>query len=635
MNTGTRTLILATLLAAAGCSSEVGGGGAPLGSAAPPGAALPGAVDPITGLPLMPAPAATDPVTGLPLAPTPSMPVDPANPAVPGMPRDPANPAVPVDPANPANPADPVDPIGPVGPGLPPEPLPECNAPIPGTTQIPRLTAIQYNRTMRDLLGVTSSPASLLATESAGVMTSLAWAGYQNAADTVAAEVMADPTLKANFMKCTPAGDGAACLTETVAEFGRRAFRRRLTAEETAGFQAIIADGAAITASGTPDEVAEVILSVFLMAPAFLQRAEIAETPAGSAYQLSSHEVAARLSYTLWGSMPDEELDAVADADMLQTKEQILTQAQRMVADPKTRDVAADFHRVYLHLSGGSRWDSARKEAEIFSGFEALIPDLIGETEALFDGVFAAGGTFQDLLTTNAAYVTSQTAPLYGLESSAYGSELTRVELTDGTRPGFLTRAGFLAAYSGTDRTSPILRGAFILKDVLGIDPGAPDPAAAMTPLPPIDATIDTNRKQVEKQTEPASCAGCHETFVNPPGFVMEAFDTTGAAQTTERSTGAPIDTVADVRYGTTGTPETTSTPAEMMAKIAAALSAQRHYAEKWTGFAYQRVLAPRDDCTLDALGERLTTGRYTIQNLLRDLTQTDSFQTRALEVTQ
>jgi hypothetical protein len=261
------------------------------------------------------------------------------------------------------------------------------------------------------------------------------------------------------------------------------------------------------------------------------------------------------------------------------------------------------------------------------------VVDLIKETERVFDGVFSGGGSFQDLLLSNTAYVTAKTAPLYGLPAANFGAEPTAHEL-DGSRPGFLTRAGFLSAYSSPDRTSPILRGAFITKEVLGIDPGTPDPNALNTPLP-TGPDLDTNRKQVQAQTGSGTCAGCHTVFINPPGFVLEAFDTAGAPQTHERETGVAIDTAAEVRFAPNGDAIPVTDPVDLMQRIAASESAQRFYAEKWASFAFERSLSPLDDCNVDHITRKLTTGGYSIQSLILDLTQTDSFRIRALGATQ
>ncbi|HYP89857.1 MAG TPA: DUF1592 domain-containing protein, partial [Polyangiaceae bacterium] len=227
-----------------------------------------------------------------------------------------------------------------------------CAPGIQATSQIPRLTNAQYDRTVRDLLGVTglkasgdAVPSSILATDQAGSLTSLGWSSYDSVAKMISAQVMADAALKTKFLKCSGATTDATCLHDTVVSFGRKAFRRPLSTDEVAAFDAIIAKGPTITKTGAPDEVAEALLYLFLISPSFLQRGEITETADGAGhFTLSSYEVASRLSYMLWGSAPDDVLNQAADANQLSTPEQLKAQAERMLAMPQARDMVGAFH---------------------------------------------------------------------------------------------------------------------------------------------------------------------------------------------------------------------------------------------------------------------------------------------------
>ena len=531
------------------------------------------------------------------------------------------------------NPGDPNNPAAPV------DTNPNCTQGVVATSQIPRLTNAQYDRTVRDLLGISglsassnAPPSSILATDQAGSLTSLGWSSYQSVAEMIAAQVMADPTLKANFLKCTPSGDGKACLHDTIVQFGRRAFRRPLTDTEVAGFDAIVAKGAQITPTGAPLEVAEALLYMFLVSPSFLQRPEITETADNAGhFTLSSHEVASRLSYLLWGSTPDDALNQAADANQLGTPDQIMTQAQRMLKMPQAHDMVSDFHRTYLLMGTNTRWDNTNHDTSLFPAFKKeLVPVIQQETEKFFDYItFTKNGSFTDFLLSPIAFVNAATAPLYGLDPSKFGADLTQTELDPAQRPGFLTRAGFLNAFSAYNRTSPILRGAFIAKQVMAVPIGSPPPGAEATPLP-ATADLDTNRKQVDQQTSGAACSTCHHNFINPPGFAMEAFDAAGAWQTKEKATGVAIDTSVDAMIDAKTVH--LNGPAELMAKIAASPGAQRSYAEKWVAYAYERASNPTDACTVNQLAAKLTTSGYTVLNLIADLTQTQSFRLRAVE---
>jgi hypothetical protein len=521
-----------------------------------------------------------------------------------------------------------------------------CNPGVVATSQIARLTNLQYERTIYDLLGVTAidgAPvSSVLATEQAGGLTDLERSAYETAATKIAAQVIASTTLRSNFLKCTLTGDGKQCLYDTIAQFGRRAFRRPMAADDTARFRKLVDEGAMLTATGTPTEIAELVLYAFLVSPSFLQRNEISEaqTAGTGMYRLTSHEIASRLSYTLWGSIPDATLDQAADAGQLATPEQVKAQAMRMVADPKARNRISEFHRYYLHITANSPWNNVVKDTTMFSFFTpTVVPTMIKETEVFFDEIaFVKKGTFQDLLLSPVAFVNKALAPYYGLSAASFTDELKATMLDAKQRPGFLTRAGFLNAYAAGSYSNPIKRGAFVMKDVLGIDPGSPPPGAEMTPLPAASDTLNTNRKRFEALSNlAANCMGCHVTYINPPGFALEAFNAAGLWQTTETWSGQPIDTNATVvvdRVGDQNVTKPVTGPADLMAAIAASPAAQHQYAKKLVSFAFERNGNPLDCGTVNTLAGSIATGSYPLLNVMADLSQSESFRVRAVEAT-
>jgi hypothetical protein len=512
---------------------------------------------------------------------------------------------------------------------------------IAPTSQVPRLTNAQYDRVINDLLGVQTlkasnnvPPSTILATDQAGGLTDLGWSSYQSVADMIATQVMADANLKKNFLKCTPTGDGKACLHDTIIQFGRRAFRRPLTTDEVARFDKLVTDGPTITATGTVDEIATTLLYAFLVSPSFLQRGEMTETSDGAGnYALSSHEVAQRLSFMLWGSVPDDALSQAADANQLATPAQILTQAQRMLMSDKARLKIADFHRYYVLMAPNTRWDNINKDTTQFPSFSpSMVPTLMAETEKFFDGVaMVKKGTFQDLFLSPLAFVNASTAPLYGLSASGFTADFKETMLDANQRPGFLTRVGFLNAYAFYNRTSPIHRGAFIMKQVLGTPIGTPPPGAEATALPPASADLNTNRKQVAAQTAGGVCESCHYPFINPAGFAMEAFNAVGTWQAAEKVSGAPIDTTADVMID--GVTKHVTGPLELMMAIAASPMAQHRYAERLTAYMLEREGEPLDCGLVNDLTNKIAPGGYTLLNLITDLTQAPQFRTRAVGV--
>ena len=235
------------------------------------------------------------------------------------------------------------------------------------------------------------------------------------------------------------------------------------------------------------------------------------------------------------------------------------------------------------------------------------------------------------MFTSPVAFIDKDLAPIYGLSAASYGTTLSMVNLDTTQRAGVFTHAGFLASYSSYNRTSPILRGAFIEKQVLCRQIPAPPPDATSTPVPPASTDLDTNRKQVASQTSPAQCAGCHAPVVNPPGFTLENYDSIGTWQTAEKSTGTAIDSTADVAIGNNVVH--VAGPVDLMTKIAASPEAQSCYAQRLVTFSYGRELTNQDVCTVQMMAGKMNTSGYNIIALLTDLTQTQSFRYRAKEL--
>jgi hypothetical protein len=517
------------------------------------------------------------------------------------------------------------------GTGMPGTGTTPCTAGVPATSQLPRLTHLQYDNTIRDLVGISGNPSSQLAPDGVGSVDQRAWDGYQAAATAVATQVMANAAARSMAIPCTPSGDGSACAKQLVDSFGQRAFRRPLTADESARFLSLYTNRATITANGTFDEAAELIIRSFLQSPSFLTRAEISETADATGIALNSWEMASRLSYLLWQSMPDAALFTKAAANGLATAEGVLGEATRMLADPKARAAIGAFHESYLLMGPATRWTEGTHDTKVFPAFKAsLVPTLSDEAKRFFDYItFDLKGSFQDLITRPVAFVNKDLAPFYGLDAGKFTADLALTDLDPAQRAGAFTHAGFLASYSSFNRTSPILRGAFLQKQVLCTAIGAPPADALNTPVP-TDASLVTNRQRVDQQTSPDACKGCHHTLVNPTGFALEAYDGIGAWQTKERDTGAAIDTKATVVIGSSQV-EVTG-PVDLMAKIAASPEAKACYASKWVKYAYERELTSPDNCTVQNIATKMNTAGYTVLNLITDLTQAVSFRYRAKE---
>lgn len=497
-----------------------------------------------------------------------------------------------------------------------------CLPGVAPTSQIPRLLNRQYAAAVRDLLGAETSDA--LNDDYTGAMNPYSWAGYQLAAREISAAVMAGDN-KSMFMDCDPTTPG--CYEDTIRTFGRKAFRRPLAQEDVDRFMSLTT----IVPAGTPEEISEAILEAFLVSPSFIMLPELAEDVVeGDVITLNSFEVATRLSMILWGSVPDDELNAAADAGLLTTKEQILEQALRMIdVREKAGPHLGAAHGSYLGMDEDlSHWWKVRQDTTLFPTFsDAAVPAMEAELLAFFEEVVFTG-SYEDLFLSNVGFVNQATAAFYGLNPADYTEELTRVELTPAEqRPGFLTRAGFLSSFSSFDQTSPILRGAFITVNVLGVDPGPPDPLVRNQEAPPGD--YDTRRAEVIALTSPPGCARCHGEFVNPPGFAMENYDAVGAWQTVDRL-GGDIDPVQDIYLDDSGSKVLVNSPMELMQLISQNPKTKELYARKLVSFATGRLPNSNDACVVDAAALQLS-DTYTSLDLFTDLTQADSFRLRTV----
>jgi hypothetical protein len=514
------------------------------------------------------------------------------------------------------------------GAGGPIAPVTQCVPGIPASSQIPRMTIAQYATVIKDLLGITMlagnvTPDSFLAPDSSSAITDIAWNGYLTSAEKVAAEVMAGAN-KSKFISCDPAV--GTCLADTIKAFGRKAFRRPLTAAEQTSFMRLNT----LTPKGTPAEVAEGILFAFLASPSFISLPELAQDAEGSAIKLNSYEVASRLSFLLWNSVPDDVLNTAADMNQLTTKDQIKAQATRMLQmKEKTAAVASSFHKYYADINPGSHWvNVTTHNATKFPTFTAAsYTAAMAEIDAFFQDVVVNAGTFKDLFTSPSGFVTKDTAPLYGVTSTA--TTPTKMALDAVKRPGFLTRVGFLSTFSHDDTSSPILRGAFISGRVLGIPTGTPDPSVLS--MKPPAGTYTTNRQAMEALTSPAACSSCHTALINPPGFVLERYNAVGTWQDKD-PLGGDINSTAEVVLSVSpSTKKTVTSPAELMAEIVSTPSAQRIYAQQWVAFATGRSPNTNDACVVETLANSLAGATYPITAMMADYTAADSFRLRTL----
>jgi hypothetical protein len=514
-------------------------------------------------------------------------------------------------------------------------PEPFCSeGAAPGVSpRLVRLTHRQYDNTLRDVFGVEPRlSASFIGDVSIGGYTNNAEAlavsdrlarDYRRAAERMGEMVLEDPAIVSRIVPCDPGPDPHACAQTVVAQLGRKLWRRALTPDETSRLLAVF-DGAGGLYEGGDAFAQGVALVVesMLQSPKFLYRAEL-ETIEGEAdvVALDGWSVAARLSFALWNTSPDDALLAAAEAGELDTAAGVAQHARRMLADPKALDVTEDFHTQWLALD---HWAEIVRDPDVYPELGPGISDAMREDTLRFveDVVFAGGGTYAELMTSTAAFVDADLAMIYGVEVEV-GDASVRVELDPDERAGLLTRAGFLAANAYYDETSPIHRGTFIQRRILCMT--VPDPPGdADLDLPPPSGDLVTTRQRVEAHTSPDACRGCH-SLLNPPGFAFEGYDPIGRVRTHDN--GELVDTAASVSVGNDALDFTDGV--DLAHQLATHPVAQRCYLTQWFRYVNARVEQAVDTCTLDGLVEHLEGESYDVRELLVALTQTGTFRFR------
>ena len=359
------------------------------------------------------------------------------------------------------------------------------------------------------------------------------------------------PSRRAIFT-CRPAGaapeDQRACAADIVSRLARRAYRRPVTPDDLDTLLDFFDRGR--EDGGSFDAGVQLALERMLVDPDFLLRME--RDPAGvvpgEPYRLSDVEVASRLSFFLWGSIPDDALLDAAEQGTLTEPAVLEAQVRRMLADPRARSLVDDFAMQWLHLRN---LEDVTGDPVPFPDFDDnLVEAFRQETTLFLASTLRADRSVLDLLDADYTFVNERLARHYGIPG-IYGSRFRRVTLPDREqRGGLLGHGGLLALTSYPTRTSPVLRGKWLLDTILGAPP--PSPPADVPALPERGEGGRTTsvRERLERHRQAPACATCHAS-IDPPGFALEQFDGLGAWRTTDEF-GNPIDAAATMPNGRT-----------------------------------------------------------------------------------
>lgn len=502
-------------------------------------------------------------------------------------------------------------------------PIAACSdAPSPGRSPIRRLTAFEYDATIEDLFGDTTHPAAGFPQEGGSGLDNNAEVisvsplhaeKFMQAAESVAARATED---LAALLPCDPASVDDACVADWLDEFGERVWRRPLDAAEHAellGFYQEARELHGVT------EAVSLVLQTMLQSPYFLYRVEFGPASASDGVvRVGDWEMATRLSYFLWGSMPDDTLFAAPRAGELATTEQVEAQARRMLGQPRARAMLLHFHEQWLDYAA---IDGITKDADAFPDYG---PDIAAAQRAEVDAfiehvIWEDDGTVTSLLTAPYTFVDGALAAYYDLPAPG-GPGMQQITPTGREVAGVLTQGALLAVHAKPHETHPIARGLFVREQLLCTIPPPPPPEIDLVP-PPIDPNATTRERYEQHRDDPA-CSGCHN-LMDPIGFGLETFDGSGRWRTTEN--GLAIDASGDL-VGTDVDGAFVGA-AELGARLAGSQMVNDCVATQWFRYGYGRTESlEQDACSIAQLREGFSAGGFDIKELLVALTQTDAF---------
>ena len=433
----------------------------------------------------------------------------------------------------------------------------------------------------------------------------------------------AAPASRARILICDP-NSGPACVEKIVGALARHAYRRPVSKAEVASLVRFVA--IAKVHGQSAEQGIQLALQAMLVSPNFLFRIEHDANPTDptAVHRISDVELASRLSYFLWSSMPDDALLDSAEAGRLHAPAALDSQVKRMLADPRASALAGNFAAQWLETRN---LDVVKPDPQKFPEWDPELRDAMRtETSLFFDYILRENRPMADFLDSRYTFLNERLARHYGIEG-VKGPEFRKVDLTTGERGGVLGQAGVLTVSSYATRTSVVIRGKYILQEILGTPPAPPPPD-----VPPLDeAAVGTSlslRQQMEKHRANAVCASCHSKM-DPLGFGLENYDAIGKWRTLDGK--FPVDSSGTLPNG-----KTFATPAEMRAALASLLPQfARSLVEKLMIYALGRGIAPYDRRAIDQITGRLADQGYPFQTAIYEIVRSAPFQMRRGELIQ
>ena len=429
------------------------------------------------------------------------------------------------------------------------------------------------------------------------------------------------------IFSCRPTGaaDERPCARQILSRVGSDAYRRPITAGELDRLMPLYEKGAG--GAGGFEAGVRSALEAILASPYFIFRMEKEPELAkpGGTYRVADVDLASRLSFFLWGTPPDHELLALANKGALSASATLEKQARRMLADPRADALGSRFAAQWLRLQDV---DKVHPDPNSYLNFDDnLAAAMHRETELFFNSLVREDRSVLDLYRANYTYVNDRLARHYGFPGVS-GPEFRRVEYPDDTRRGLLGQGSILVQTSLANRTSPVLRGKWVMEVLMGTPPPPPPPN-----VPALEDTAEakngkmlTTRERMEMHRANPQCASCHR-FMDPIGLALDNFDVT--AKWRERENGMPLDTRGDYYDGTPVTK-----PADLRAALLKRpVPLVRTFAENLMAYALGRRVESFDQPAIRAIAKAAEANQYRMSSFVLGVIRSDAFQMRRVDV--
>jgi hypothetical protein len=506
----------------------------------------------------------------------------------------------------------------------------------PGLFVLRRLTKVEYGATLHDLFGVDSAIARELPEEVIGegylnTLSPLQSEQYLSIANEVLDQILPAGAATLNSAQrrwLGPAPRSGADLRvaarPVAASLARKAYRRPPSDAELDVLLGVFDLGR--TNGLAYNDALRLMAKAVLVSPQFLFITPHGEgQPVGGIVRLDDYQLASRLSYLLWSTMPDAELSGLADRGKLHDPAVLRLQVKRLLKDPRSRALFDGFGAQWLGLASleGKTFDTV-KFPQMNAEMRLAMYD---EARLFFDSIVRENRSVVRFVDSDYTFLNRTLAPIYGLENTVTGSRMRRVKLTDPNRGGVLGMPGVLATTSFPNRTSPVKRGVWVLEQVLGekVPPPPPNVPALEKQDQKTVAQL-TLRQRTELHRTEAVCANCHK-ILDPIGFGLENFDAIGRWRNRD-DTGGAIEAAGELPGG-----KRFSAPKDLKAIIAARpKELARNFTEKFLAYSLCRQLEGYDEIVVDHLMETAAKDGYRLQTLITEIVTSYPFTHRRVQ---